>query len=148
MKNINLVYGTMNGEAKFVASELSNYLTEKSANHPLYEPIELSGWTPPENELLIIVCSSTGYGDLPDEIYPWFLELETKAPYLPTLEYGLVGLGDSSYDIFCGAIVQFETLLADLGATAIQPTLKLDATEHYAPERDAEKWLSDYVTSL
>lgn len=140
-----MIYGTMNGEAEFVAGELSNYLTEKERKHTLFQPRDLLGWTPPENELLLIVCSSTGYGDLPDEIYPWFLELEAKAPYLPQLEYGLVGLGDSSYEIFCGAIVQFEKLLADLGGTAIIETLKLDATENYAPESDAKQWLSEYI---
>ena len=138
----------MNGEAEFVAGELTNYLTARQAQHRLFQPTELVGWRPPENELLLVVCSSTGYGDLPDEIFPWFLELESNAPYLPNLEYGLIGLGDSSYEIFCGAIVQFERLLVDLGATAIKPTLKLDATVNYAPESDAEIWLDEYLSLL
>jgi flavodoxin len=145
MKKINLVYGTVNGEAEFVTREVAEQLTGDGVDYRLVECDELVGWVPPQDELLVVICSSTGYGDLPDEIYPWFLELQESA-YLPDLEYGLVGLGDSSYEIFNGAIVQFEELFAGFGASAIKPTLKLDASINYAPEKDAKDWISSIVS--
>ena len=57
------------------------------------------------------------------------------------LKYGLIGLGDSSYEIFNGGIEHFERLFSDLGAKPIRETLKLDATVHNAPEKDALSWL-------
>ena len=57
----------------------------------------------------------------------------------------MIGLGDSSYEIFNGGIMHFEKLAKSLGATLIQPTLKLDATVNYAPEADSQEWLKVYL---
>jgi flavodoxin len=138
---LNLVFGTVNGESEFVAREMAGYLCAAEVPHRLWEAEELEGWLPPQNETLVIVCSSTGYGDLPDSIFPWYLSLEQAPSALFELEYGLIGLGDSSYDIFNGGIEHFERLFSDLGAKRIRETLKLDATVHYAPEKDALSWL-------
>ena len=67
--------------------------------------------------------------------------LERAPSALFELEYGLVGLGDSSCDVFNGDIEHFERLFSDLGAKPIRETLKLDATVHNAPEKDAVSWL-------
>ena len=141
MSPLNLVFGTVNGESEFVAREMAGYLCATEVPHRLWEAEELEGWLPPQNETLVIVCSSTGYGDLPDSIFPWYLSLEQAPSALFELEYGLIGLGDSSYDIFNGGIEHFERLFSDLGAKPIRETLKLDATVHYASEKGALSWL-------
>ena len=141
MSPLNLVFGTVNGESEFVAREMAGYLCATEVPHRLWEAEELEGWLPPQNETLVIVCSSTGYGDLPDSIFPWYLSLEQAPSALFELEYGLIGLGDSSYDIFNGGIEHFERLFSDLGAKPIRETLKLDATVHNAQEKDALSWL-------
>ena len=70
MKKINIVYGTVNGEAEFVAKELAAFLDGESLDNELIEHTDLLDWRPAVDELLLIVCSSTGYGDMPDEIFP------------------------------------------------------------------------------
>lgn len=145
MKKINIVYGTVNGEAEFVARELTSFLNGESLENELIEHTDLPDWRPDLDELLLIVCSSTGYGDMPDEIFPWHVALEQENPSWQGLEVGLVGLGDSSYEIFNGGIAHFEKLAEKLGATLIQPTLKLDATVNYAPEEDTQEWLRGYL---
>lgn len=66
--------------------------------------------------------------------------LERAPSALFELEYGLVGLGDSSCDVFNGDIEHFERLFSDLGAKQIRERLKLDATVHYAQDKDALSW--------
>ena len=75
MSVLNLVFGTVNGESEFVAREMSGHLCSAEVPHKLLGAGELDGWLPPKNETLIIVCSSTGHGDLPDSIFPWYLSL-------------------------------------------------------------------------
>ena len=145
MKKINIVYGTVNGEAEFVAKELATFLDGESLDNELIEHTDLLDWRPAIDELLLIVCSSTGYGDMPDEIFPWHVAIEQENPNWQGLEVGLIGLGDSSYEIFNGGIMHFEKLAEKLGATQIQPTLKLDATVNYAPESDSQEWLKVYL---
>ena len=141
MSTLNIVFGTVNGESEFVASEMASYLSAAEVPHRLLNSAELEGWLPPEDEMLIVVCSSTGYGDLPDSIFPWFMSLEQNPKALFELEYGLIGLGDSSYEVFNGGIEHFERLFADVGARSLKDTLNLDATVHYAPEKEALSWL-------
>ena len=129
MKKVNMLFGTVYGSAQSVAEILADKLQALGYTPKLWHPSELSGFIPPENEYLLLICSTTGQGDLPDDILPWFAEIKAKAPYLPKLKYGVIGLGDSSYDTFCGAGQQLETLFAELGAKAVIPILKIDAME-------------------
>lgn len=144
MKKVNLVFGTVYGSAQHVAETLEPAITALGYQVVLKQPIELAGFIPAENELLILICSTTGQGDLPDEIMPWFSELSTKAPYLPQLKYSLIGLGDSCYETYCGAIKKFDLLFQELGAKALVPTLEIDASETMEPEVEALAWIKQW----
>jgi flavodoxin len=144
MKKMNLVFGTVYGSAQHVAETLLPVIEQWGYQVSLKQTHELAGFIPPEDELLIVVCSTTGQGDLPDEIQPWFSELKGKAPYLPQLRYGLIGLGDSCYETFCGAIKQFDDLFQELGAKAFHTRLDIDASETMEPEAEALTWINQW----
>ncbi|MGS0681180.1 flavodoxin [Shewanella sp. 125m-7] len=148
MKKVNLVFGTVYGGAQFVAETLQQALIHLGREAVLYQPEQLAGFIPPEDELLLVICSTTGQGDLPDDIQPWFYELQSKAPYLPKLKFGLIGLGDSSYETFCGAGEQFQRLFEELGAKRLGHFLKIDAVETMEPEVEALAWLPEWNKSI
>lgn len=148
MKKVNLVYGTVYGSAQFVAETIKTALLDAGNEVGLYQVDDLDGFVPPQNEVLLIVCATTGQGDVPDDIYPWFSELKSSAPYLPELEYGVIALGDSSYETFCGAGLQFDALFTELGAKRLGDVLKIDAGETMEPEVDALKWLESWNSLL
>ena len=127
MKKVNLVFGTVYGSAQSVAETLASELEGFGYSAKLWQPNELKGFVPLENELLLLVSSTTGQGDLPDDIMPWFDAIKTQSPYLPALNYSVVALGDSSYETFCGAGKQLDALFSELGAKATLPILELDA---------------------
>jgi sulfite reductase alpha subunit-like flavoprotein len=79
---------------------------------------------------------------------PWFNELKSSAPYLPLLQYSLIGLGDSSYDTFCGAIKQFDELLTELGAKPLTERLEIDACETMEPEIEAKTWIATWHNAV
>ncbi|ABZ77536.1 flavodoxin/nitric oxide synthase [Shewanella halifaxensis HAW-EB4] len=144
MKKVNLVFGTVYGGAQFVAETLQQALIELGRDAVLYQPEQLSGFVPPEDELLLLVCSTTGQGDLPEDIQPWFNEMQSKAPYLPNLKFGLIALGDSSYETYCGAGEQLLNLFEELGAKLLGEFLKIDAGETMEPEVEALTWLPSW----
>ncbi|MCL1036357.1 flavodoxin [Shewanella submarina] len=144
MTRINLLYGTVYGSAQSVAEELADTLSSKGGDIKLWQPAELDGFVPAQDELLLVVTSTTGQGDLPDDIAPWYFAVKDSAPYLPELRYAVVGLGDSSYDNFCGAGRQVDELLQELGAKPIAPLLAIDAMETMEPEADAVKWVDSW----
>lgn len=145
MKKVNLVFGTVYGNAQFVAETLQAQLVEAQWPVMLSAPETLTGFVPPEDELLLIVTSTTGQGDIPDELNLWFETLRQAAPYLPKLAYGVIALGDSSYETFCHAGIKFDELLTELGATRVGELLKLDACETMEPELAAKAWLSQWL---
>ncbi|AAN54677.1 flavodoxin [Shewanella oneidensis MR-1] len=144
MKIVNLVFGTVYGSAQFTAETLEKALTELGYDAKLWQPNEISQFIPPQDELLIVVTSTTGQGDLPDDIQPWYYYLKETAPYLPELKYSVIALGDSSYDTFCGAGKSVDELLTELGAQPIVARLDIDACETMEPEVEAIKWLESW----
>ncbi len=144
MRKVNLIYGTVYGNAQFVAQTVQDQLVATGREVKLFEPETLQCFVPPEDELLLIVTSTTGQGDLPDNIAPWFESLRTAAPYLPKLEYGVITLGDSSYETFCNAGIRFDEFFTELGASRIGELLKIDACETTEPEVAAKAWLVEW----
>ncbi|MEC4727040.1 flavodoxin [Shewanella sp. D64] len=141
MRKVNLIFGTVYGNAQFVAETLRDDIQEIGKQVKLFQSDELTSFLPPQHEVLLIVCSTTGQGDIPDDILPWFEMLKSQAPYLPNLQYGVIALGDSSYDTFCRAGIQFDELLTELGAHRVGRLLKIDAGETMEPELAAKAWL-------
>lgn len=148
MRKVNLVFGTVYGNAQFVAETLQEELIAAGVEVALMAPETLNGFVPSQEELLLVVTSTTGQGDLPDDISPWFETLRGDAPYLPKLQYGVVALGDSSYETFCNAGIRFDELLAELGATRIGELLKIDACETMEPEVEAKAWLKQWTQQV
>ncbi|MBF8794496.1 flavodoxin [Pseudomonas monteilii] len=108
---------------------------------------DLQGFAP---EALLAVTSTTGMGELPDNLMALYGDLRDTLPAAwRGLPGAVIGLGDSSYgDTFCGGGEQMRELFAELGVREVQPMLRLDASETVTPEADAEPWLADFMAAL
>lgn len=148
MKTVNLVFGTVYGNAQFVAEIIEKQLIDLGYPTRLWQPNEAATFVPSQEELLLVVTSTTGQGDLPDDLQPWFEHLKQSGAYLPALHYGVIALGDSSYETFCGAGKQVDELLTEMGAKAPVERLDIDACETTEPEVEAKKWLQDWHQSI
>ena len=101
-------------------------------------------------ESFLVVTSTTGMGELPDNLQPLYSTLRDQLPgALRGLPGAVIGLGDASYgDTFCGGGEQMRELFGELGVREILPMLRLDASESVTPESDAEPWLNELITAL
>ena len=101
-------------------------------------------------EAFLAVTSTTGMGELPDNLQPLYYAIRDELPsQWRGLPGAVIGLGDASYgDTFCGGGEQLRELFAELGLREVLPMLRLDASETVTPESDAEPWLADLVTAL
>ncbi|MGO2466819.1 MAG: FMN-binding protein MioC, partial [Serratia proteamaculans] len=139
MADITLISGSTLGSAEYVAEHLAEKLeaagfTTETLHGPELDELTLSGrW--------LVVSSTHGAGDLPDNLQPLLDQIEEQLPDLSQVQFGAVGLGSSEYDTFCGAIQRIDDLLIARGAKRIGDRLEIDVTEHEIPEDPAEEWV-------
>ncbi|MBG2914396.1 flavodoxin [Proteus terrae] len=146
MAKIGIFVGTVYGNSLAVAEEAQRILLEHNHQANVYEEGTLMDWE--KYSIVLVITSSTGQGDLPDTIAPLFHKLRDNLGHQPHLSYGLIALGDSSYDHFCGAGMKFDELLQEHQAKRIGEILKIDGMDVAEPEVFAIDWLENWVNLL
>ena len=96
----------------------------------------------------LIISSTHGAGDIPDNLVPFYDALQEKQADLSAVRFGAIGIGSREYDTFCGAIDKLEAALKACGAKQIGETLKINVLEHEIPEDPAEIWLGSWKNLL
>ncbi|MBB1584493.1 flavodoxin [Serratia sp. OS31] len=148
MAQVGIFVGTVYGNSLLVAEEAENILSEQGHEVKLFEEGTLEAWQFYRQHYALVITSTTGQGDLPDSIAPLFHAIRDQVGYQPELRYGLIALGDSSYDNFCGAGRAFDALLQEQGATRVGEMLEIDAMEQPEPEVVSCPWVEQWATLL
>ncbi|MFM4943252.1 flavodoxin [Aeromonas bivalvium] len=146
MAQIDIVVGSVYGAAFLVAQTLMASLEGQGHECRLHEEARLEDID--IGRFLLLVSATTGQGDIPPNLAPFAADLRERAPYMKGLNYALIAMGDSSYEHFCGAGRQLDTLLQELGAHALLPRLEIDATQVDEPEVMALAWLAEWQERL
>lgn len=146
MKTIHIITGSTMGGAEYVADYLNEVLIQQGFevalfNHATFEDIATA-------EHLLVVTSTHGAGELPENIQPLFAQLESDKPDFSAMKFGVIGLGSSDYDTFCNAVNIVTEQLSACGATAVCEPLKIDVTDNFDHDGTAEAWLPDFLAGL
>lgn len=145
MAKIAVIIGTVYGAAQYVAEQAQPLLTELGHQVTLYEDAKLDDVLAQDADIWLVITSTTGQGDVPDNVFPFFLDVKNRFPLLTGKRYAVIALGDSSYgDTYCGGGKQFAELLAELQGAEIAPMLQIDAIETLEPEATALTWLKQH----
>ncbi|WP_276487159.1 MULTISPECIES: flavodoxin [Pseudomonadaceae] len=99
-------------------------------------------------DAFLTVTSTTGMGELPDNLLPLYSEIRDRLPAWSGRPAAVLALGDSSYDTYCGGGELIRELYAELGLREVVEMLRLDASETVTPESDAEPWLQAFAKAL
>ncbi|ECC4044200.1 FMN-binding protein MioC [Salmonella enterica] len=146
MADITLISGSTLGGAEYVAEHLAEKLeaagfSTETLHGPRLEDLSTSGsW--------LIISSTHGAGDIPDNLLPFYKDLQSQKTNLSAVRFGAIGIGSRGYDTFCGAIKKIEAELKGAGAKQLGETLKINILEHDIPEDPAEIWLDSWINLL
>jgi flavodoxin len=145
MAQIGIFVGTVYGNALMVAEEAEPLLADLGHQVKIFEDPTLDEWQRYADQVVLVITSTTGQGNLPDSIAPLFHAIKDKMGHQPALRYGVIALGDSSYDDFCGGGKSFDTLLQEHSATRLGEVLLVDATEYPEPEEITSPWVEAWA---
>ncbi|WP_105664581.1 NADPH-dependent assimilatory sulfite reductase flavoprotein subunit [Cronobacter dublinensis] len=142
---ITLISASQTGNARRVAEALRDDLLAAQLNVNLVNAGDYKFKQIAQEKLLVIVTSTQGEGDPPEEAVALhkFL-LSKKAPKLEGAAFAVFGLGDTSYERFCQAGKDFDTRLAELGAERLLD--RVDADVEY--QTAAQAWRQRVVDVL
>jgi len=144
-----MMVGSEMGNAEMAGDLVKDELDEQGHDVELFSEGDASDASLEEQEILLLITSTTGLGDIPQNLEEIFEELTEARPDLSQLRFGLVGLGDRNYgETFCGAPKKWLALLVELGAELVGEVLYLDATDNPAPDEDALAWLPGWLALL
>ncbi|ELY4258006.1 NADPH-dependent assimilatory sulfite reductase flavoprotein subunit [Cronobacter sakazakii] len=142
---ITLISASQTGNARRVAEALRDDLLAAQLNVNLVNAGDYKFKQIAQEKLLIVVASTQGEGDPPEEAVALhkFL-LSKKAPKLDGTAFAVFGLGDTSYEHFCQTGKDFDTRLAELGAERLLD--RVDADVEY--QAAAQAWRQRVVDVL
>ncbi|MEM6779825.1 MAG: sulfite reductase subunit alpha [Planctomycetota bacterium] len=139
---IDIVFGTQTGNSEEVANEAAAIARTKG-----FQPRVAGLDTIDMGQLasmaqLLVVISTYGEGEMPDnaELF-WDALSASTAPRLESLQFGVLALGDTSYEHFCRAGKLIDTRLEQLGAIRLAPRIDCDVDYEDA----ATSWLQSTI---
>lgn len=146
MLKIEILVGTTLGNAEYVADELAAQLTLLGHENTLHMMPKLEDLS--LKSLWLIVSSTHGAGDLPDNIAPFLSEILAKKPDLTETKFAICAIGDSSYDTFCEGPKKLDLALRNCGAQVYVDKIQIDVQYDHIPEDPALAWLSQWQDQL
>ena len=147
MATLNIIVGSVYGNAENVAEEVQSYCEDQGIDAEVFKDPDVSDFTDPQ--ALLVITSTTGAGDLPPNLEFPIDELRTQFPLLEQKPFAVAALGDSSYgDSYCGGGRICQELLTELQGFPVADMLEVDAMETLEPEQDVLNWLKGIQDKL
>jgi len=138
---LTLLVGTMTGTAQLVAQELELAWDDGELQVETLLMDQLDGSVFERDGVFLVVTSTYGQGDVPDNAKRFYEDLKAKRPDLSRVRYGVFGLGDRTYaETFNFGGKRFDELLGELGARRIGERVQHDASSGVLPEEMAQEW--------
>lgn len=139
-----VVYGTETGNSKKLGTELVKKLKELGVSAKLKSTDTYKAKDLKEEEYLFVIVSTHGDGEPPQAAKPFIQILEDSKESLSKVKFAVLGLGDTSYPLFCQTGEDVDSMLSKLGAERIQPLGKCDVDFDLV----AKPWMSELISKL
>lgn len=124
--SIHIAYGSESGNAQTLAQQIKKQLQAYQPTLCTLNDLVINNLG--SQDVLLIISSNFGDGEPPGNAVVFYEKLLEQSNQL-ACQYAIFGLGDVSYDKFCGFTINLDEKLHELGATPIAK--RVDADTHY-----------------
>ncbi len=145
VRTITILYGSQTGNAESVAHDAAAIAKTHGLKPVIKSMDEIDSDALASLDTLLVITSTYGEGEMPDNAQLlWDAMSADSAPKLENLKFSVLALGDTSYDLFCQAGIDWDNRLAELGATRIYERADCDVDF----ETPAQNWMSAVIPHL
>ncbi|RBW46137.1 sulfite reductase subunit alpha [Psychromonas sp. B3M02] len=145
IKPLTIIYGSQTGNAQTVAEEAADLAAQYGLTASVVDMDDISLAELAKVERLLVVTSTYGEGEMPDNAQAlWDAINEQDAPKFSNTFYSVLSLGDTNYDDFCLAGIQWDQRLEALGATRIVERVDCDIDF----EDQASQWTAEVLPDI
>jgi len=142
---LTILYGSQTGNSRSIAEELFEIAKTENINSSLISMGKIKEKSFKSLKNLLVIVSTQGEGDPPDDALNLVDYLNSnKAPKLNEMNFGVLALGDSSYEFYCKTGKDFDNRLEELGAKRVLDRVDLDVDF----DEDAEIWMKNAVAIM
>jgi len=140
-----ILYGSRTGNAEYLAHECKALALDVGLLPTVLPMTEVTPSEIASSERLLMICSTYGDGDMPDNAYDLWQSLQqTDAVSLSNTGFAVLALGDRAYDTFCEAGKAWDMQLEKLGAERLVERIDCD-TDFEIQARD---WITSTLPTL
>ena len=145
MTKITVLYGTETGNSELLPMDICKAGEQSGLECVNFGMDEIDNSDFNEIENLLIVCSTWGDGEQPDNaIDLWDYVEELGDDELQNMNFAVLALGDTAFDLFCEAGKEWDRILEEKGASRIYE--RVDCDVDY--EDDAEEWIENVISTF
>ena len=149
-RELTILYGSQTGQAEAISEEIHDRVVKENVKAVRFCLSEVDKKFSIEKEqLVVIVCSTTGDGDPPDNASKFVRRIKKKtlsSDHLSKLRYTVLALGDSNYTNFCNCGNTIDRRLQELGASHFYDSGQAD--DAVGLEVVVEPWIEGLLVKL
>ena len=139
-KKILILYGTETGNSELLAMDAEKLANDLEFDVTVNGMDEITLSDIQDNGNVLIVCSTWGDGEQPDNAIDLYESVEgSDDASMSGVGFAVLALGDTAFDLFCEAGIQWDNILHEKGGNRISE--RIDCDVDY--EDDAEAWIED-----
>jgi sulfite reductase (NADPH) flavoprotein alpha-component len=144
-RTVTILFGSETGNSKELAATLADEARLEGLEPRVVDMADYRTRALKEEQNLLVIVSTHGEGDPPQTALGFFEFLESRrAPQLGQTRFAVLGLGDSTYEHYCGAARRVDARLSELGAQRLADRLECDVDYEDA----AAAWIQSIVAEL
>ena len=131
-----IAFGTETGNAEMLAEDAENAAKSFDLQGKLCDMEDLSVDDLCSAKMVLIVCSTWGEGDQPDnaqDLYDNVCDLDAGS--MDGVSFAVLALGDTAFDMFCESGKEWDRILEEKGGKRVHERIDCDTDyEDYADE--------------
>ena len=144
-QNLLIIYGTETGNSELLAMDAQRIGLKSNINSSIFPMDEVNAGTLLSHKNCLIICSTWGDGEQPDNAQDLYDEVsDLQKGFLSGIKYSVLALGDTAFDLFCEAGIQWDDVMEAKGAYRLHE--RLDCDTDY--DDYCEEWMQEFFQKM